>query len=173
MNAYMRFSSWRGERSGYITLFARDGVVIHADAVGYKDIESDALMTMDTQVRIASMTKPVTAVAAMILVEEGKLHLDDPVALYLPEFSDIQVATSHISDEQGMFSTRAPQVELKVRHLLMFSSGVGPGMVTSPLQTYWNENNLHSQQSGGLRERVAHRASLPMFEDPGTQWRYP
>ena len=71
MNAYMRFSSWRGERSGYITLFARDGVVIHADAVGYKDIDSGALMTMDTQVRIASMTKPVTAVAAMILVEEG------------------------------------------------------------------------------------------------------
>ena len=172
MNAYMRFSSWRGERSGYITLFARDGVVIHADAVGYKDIESGALMTMDTQVRIASMTKPVTAVAAMILVEEGKLHLDDPVALYLPEFSDIQVATSHMSDEQGMFSTRAPKTELKVRHLLMFASGVGPGMVASPLQTYWNENNLHSQQSGGLRERVAHLASLPMFEDPGIQWRY-
>lgn len=172
MNTYMRFSTWRGERSGYITLFARDGVVIHGDAVGYKDIASDTPMALETQVRIASMTKPVTGVAAMILVEEGRLGLDDPVAQYLPEFADVQVATSHTPDANGRFPTRPPQVELQVRHLLMFASGTGAGMVPSPLQAYWNENSLHRQPSGGLRERVAHLATLPLFEDPGTQWRY-
>ncbi|NQX89301.1 MAG: beta-lactamase family protein [Halioglobus sp.] len=172
MNAYMRFSSWRGERSGYITLFARDGVVIHGDAVGFKDIADNLPMTLDTQVRIASMTKPVTAVAAMILVEEGRLGLDDPVANYLPEFADVQVATSHTPDAQGHFPLRPPAAVLTVRHLLMFASGTGAGMVASPLQAHWNENGIHAHDGGTLRERVAHLATLPLFEDPGTQWRY-
>jgi len=91
MDTYMRFSSWRGERSGYIALFARDGVPVHAATAGWKDIDSGTPMSLDTQVRIASMTKPVVAVAAMILVEEGRLNLDDPVAKYLPEFAGVQV----------------------------------------------------------------------------------
>ena len=172
MNAYMRLSTWRGERSGYITLFARDGVVIHSDAVGYKDIASGQPMTVDTQVRIASMTKPVTAVAAMILVEEGALDLDDPVAKYLPEFAAVRVAMSHTPDADGNFPVREPRADLKVRHLLMFASGTGAGMVPSPLQEYWNDNSIHTHAEGGLRERVAHLAALPLFEDPGTKWRY-
>ncbi|MAT92914.1 MAG: serine hydrolase [Halioglobus sp.] len=172
MDAYMRVSAWRGERSGYIALFARDGVVIHGDAAGWKDIAGRQPMTLDTQVRIASMTKPVTAVAAMILVEEGRLGLDDPVAKYLPEYAGVRVASSHEPGPDGAFPTRAPAVEMQVRHLLMFASGTGPGMQASPLQEHWAANGLHQQASGGLRERVAALAELPLFEDPGTRWRY-
>ena len=80
IDAFMRFSAWRGAQSGYIAVFARDGVPVYGNAAGFKDIATGQPMAMDTPVRIASMTKPVTAVAAMILVEEGKLSLDDPVA---------------------------------------------------------------------------------------------
>lgn len=172
MDAYMRFSSWRGERSGYIALFARDGVPVHAATAGWKDIDSGTPMSLDTQVRIASMTKPVVAVAAMILVEEGRLNLDDPVAKYLPEFADVQVATSHERGPDGDFPLRPPRVQMQVRHLLMFASGTGPGMVESPLQAHWDANGIHEQVDGGLRERVARLAQLPLFDDPGTRWRY-
>jgi len=173
IDAYIRFSSWRGERSGYIVMFARDGVPIHADAAGWKDIARGEPMTLDTQVRIASMTKPVTAVAAMILVEEGRLDLDDPVAAHLPEFADRRVATSETRGEDGSFPTRPVEVEMLVRHLLMFASGIGPGMQReSELAAYWAANGIHEQQSGDLRQRVARLAQLPLFEEPGVRWRY-
>lgn len=177
MDAYMRFSVWRGERSGYITLFARDGVPIHGAAVGWKDIESGAPMTLDTEVRIASMTKPVTAVAAMILVEEGLLELDDPVAQYLPEFAAPRVATSETPGPDGSFPSRPAEKTLRVRHLLMFASGIGPGATPgsesgTPLLEYWQEHGLYSLEHGDLADRVAVLSKLPLFEEPGTRWRY-
>ncbi len=172
IDAYIRFSSWRGERSGYIVMFARDGVPVYSNAAGWKDIEAGEPMTVDTQVRIASMTKPVTAVAAMILVEEGRLALDDRVAEYLPEFGDMRVATSWDPGPDGSFPTRPAEVQMTIRHLLMFASGVGPGMDQSPLVDYWNANGLRAPERGSLRERVAGLARLPLFEEPGDRWRY-
>ncbi|GAB5452369.1 MAG: hypothetical protein Hals2KO_26970 [Halioglobus sp.] len=150
IDAYIRFSSWRKERSGYIVMFARDGVPIYSNAAGYKDIASATPMTVDTHVRIASMTKPITAAVAMTLVEEGRLGLDDPVANYLPEFAQVKVATSHSRDADGEFPTRAPQQPMTIRHLLMFSSGVGPGMPalgeapgeSAELLQHWRDNSI-------------------------------
>jgi CubicO group peptidase (beta-lactamase class C family) len=104
IDATMRFSAWTGSHSGSIALFARDGVAIYSNAAGWKDIASEQPMTVDTPVRIASMTKPITATAAMILIQEGKLGLDDPVADYLPEFAMLRVATSDIPNADGSFS---------------------------------------------------------------------
>lgn len=173
MNAFMRWSVWSGNKSGYITLFARDGVPVHADAVGFKDIASQAPMAMDTHVRIASMTKPITAVVAMTLVQEGRLGLDDRVADYLPVFADPKVATSHTPDARGEYPAVPARQPLLVRHLLMFSSGIGPGMDKSvPLVQHWDDEGLYQQQAGSLRERVQRLAALPLFEEPGTRWRY-
>ncbi|NND66188.1 MAG: beta-lactamase family protein [Halioglobus sp.] len=173
MNTFMRWSVWSGNRSGYITLFARDGVVVHADAVGFKDIAGDAPMTVDTHVRIASMTKPITATVAMTLVQEGRLGLDDKVSDYLPVFENLTVATSHEPDAQGNYPARPAQQPLLVRHLLMFSSGIGPGMdKTVPLVQHWDEHGIYEQPAGSLRERVENLAALPLFEEPGTRWRY-
>ncbi len=86
MDASFRFEVWRGARSGYVAMFARDGHPVYATARGWADIADEVPMTLDTRVRIASMTKSVTAVAALILIEEGKLGLNDPVARWVPTF---------------------------------------------------------------------------------------
>ncbi|MFT4614115.1 MAG: CubicO group peptidase (beta-lactamase class C family) [Bacteroidia bacterium] len=173
MDSFMRWSVWRGNKSGYITLFARDGVAVHSSAVGWKDIENGERLGVDTHVRIASMTKPITAVTAMTLVEEGLLSLDDSVAQYLPEFATLNVGTSETPAGDGSYITRPAQVQLKIRHLLMFASGIGPGMnKDSALVRYWDANGIYQQPAGTLRERVSALAELPLFEEPGTRWRY-
>ncbi|MBK6739355.1 MAG: beta-lactamase family protein [Haliea sp.] len=127
IDAYMRYSAWRGSQSGYIAMFARDGVPVYSAVAGWKDISTGEPMAMDTPVRIASMTKPVTAVAAMLLVEEGKLSLDDPVAKYIPEFAKMRVATSDTPAADGTFPSAPASTVLRVRHLLMFASVSAPG----------------------------------------------
>jgi CubicO group peptidase (beta-lactamase class C family) len=173
IDTLMRFSVWRGANSGYIALFARDGVPVYGNTAGFKDIVSGQDMTMETHVRIASMTKPITAVAAMTLVEEGALGLDDPVADYLPEFSHPRVATSHTPNADGSFPSQPADTILRVRHLLMFASGIGPGREDgSALVDYWDKQGIYEQREGALADRVNAIASLPLLEEPGTRWRY-
>ena len=173
MDTLCRNAVWRGADSGYIAMFAHRGTPIHSLACGWKDIDTQQPMTLDTHVRIASMTKPITAVVAMTLVEEGRLGLDDPVAKYLPEFSNLSVATANTPGADGSYPTRPAQKPLLVKHLLMFYSGIGPGREEgSQLVEYWNEQGIYRQSSGGLRERVAKLAALPLLEEPGTAWRY-
>src|SRR4051794_22894128 len=80
-----------GSLAGVVTLLWRKGEVVQVNTLGYRDLATKAPMTRDTLFRIASMTKPVTTVAALMLLEEGKLKLDDPITKWLPEFSDMQV----------------------------------------------------------------------------------
>ena len=82
----------RGEVPGVVTLVARRGRVVHFEALGYRDVEAKAPMTKDTIFRIASMTKPITSVAVMMLFEEGHFLLSDPIAKFLPEFASPRVA---------------------------------------------------------------------------------
>jgi CubicO group peptidase (beta-lactamase class C family) len=165
---------WSGARSGYIAMFARDGKVVYATSAGWADVEKRIPMTLDTRVRIASMTKPITAVAAMTLVEDGLLGLDDPVSKYIPVAADLRVATSHQRNEDGGFDTVPLSSPLRVRHLLMFASGIGGSSSIagdSDLETLWQEQGVDGG-SGSLKERVERALKLPLFEQPGTVWRY-
>lgn len=173
IDVLMRVSVWRGAHSGYIALFARDGVPVYGNAAGWKDIGSRAPMRMDTPIRIASMTKPITAVGAMMLVEEGRLGLDDPVADYLPEFAQLRVATRHTPDPDGTFPSVPLAKALTIRHLLTFTSGIGPGRGgESPLADLWDREGIYEQPAGELADRVSALAQLPLLEEPGTRWRY-
>ena len=173
MDAYLGFESWRGSRSGFVAMFARDGVPVYANAWGWADIGQQRPMETDTAMRFASMTKPVTAVAAMQLVERGILGLDDPVAGYLPAFAGQGVANASTPDDNGKFPSRAPEQPLRVRHLLMFASGIGPGRdEETPLWRHWQANGPRTLPSGSLAERIDHLATLPLFEEPGIRWRY-
>jgi CubicO group peptidase (beta-lactamase class C family) len=96
IDGFLRYQVWSEQRSGFVVMVARDGVPVHAYATGWADVESERPMTVGTPMRFASMTKPVTAVAAMQLVERGLLDLDAPIARYLPEFANLRVATSHM-----------------------------------------------------------------------------
>ncbi|QFU74402.1 class A beta-lactamase-related serine hydrolase [Halioglobus maricola] len=174
IDAFFRGVVWKGDRSGFVAMFAQDGHLVYGTAAGWANIEARIPMQLDTRMRFASMTKPVTAVSAMILVEEGKLGLDDPVAQYVPAFSGLKLATSHSRNAEGSFDTKKPNNELLVRHLLMFSSGIGPGIESEPteLHEYWEANTIYTEDTRSLAERIDRMASLPLFEEPGTAWRY-
>lgn len=171
IDGVMKGRVWQGARTGYVALVARDGRVVHAATIGHRDLAGDIPMTMDTQFQIASMTKPVVATAAMILVQEGRLGLDDPVSRYVPELARVQVA--ELDDAGAVVALRDPARPIRVRDVLSFSSGMGPGMGASgPLFERWREDGLYSGVGRSLADRVAGLAALPLFADPGVEWRY-
>ena len=166
----LRARVWQGARSGFVALVARDGRLVHAVTTGQANREADVPMTMDTRFQIASMTKPITATAAMILVEEGRLGLDEPIAKYLPELAAMQVAV--LDDAGTLLDTRPPSQPITIRHLLSFRSGMGgSGFEETSLGARWRDDGLYRGE-GTLAERVGRFAALPLFEDPGTRWRY-
>jgi len=160
-----------GSRSGFVALFARDGAVVNAVASGFSDIESGRPLLPDTPVRIASMTKPVIAVAALQLVEQGRLALDDPVARYLPAAAEARVALSESADAEGRIPTEPLARPITVRDLLEFRSGIGEEGDGSDLARMWKELHFYFAP-GSLQDRVRHLLTLPLFEQPGTRWRY-
>ena len=126
-------------------------------AAGQRDLAAHAPLAADAIFRIASMTKPITSLAAMMLVEAGQLHLDDPVSKYLPEFAGVRVLTT-FNDADGTFESRPPARPVTIRHLLTHTSGIAYGFVDRRLATIDN----------GKRTR----AELPLLHDPGDRFTY-
>lgn len=162
---------WRGARAGYVALVAHEDRAVHARVTGMADIERGEEMRLDTRFQLASMTKPITAVAALILVDEGRLALDDPVARYLPRFGTLEVVAERTAD--GGFTTRPLERPLLVRHLLTFTSGLGGYAETDdPLDQLWRRHDVERPGAGPLAERIDAIADLPLYEPPGERWRY-
>ena len=177
LDVFLEAGALLGLQSGYVAMFARDGQIVHTSTAGYADIASRTAMELDTQFRIASMTKPVTAVAAMILVEEGRLGLDDPVSAYIPAAANLRVATSPNALPDGTIPSVPLDEPLTVRDLLKFASGIGGvggtggNGGTSDLDRLWAENNIYTG-SGTLADRVDRVFTAPLYEQPGSTWRY-
>ena len=108
-----------GNLPGVVTLIARRGKIVHFGAVGSRNVAANAPMTRDTIFRLYSQSKPVTAAAVMILFEEGKFLLTDPVAKYLPEFADMKV---YVGEENGQMKTE-PARPITIQHLLTHTAG--------------------------------------------------
>ncbi len=160
-----------GARAGFVALVARGGRVVHARVTGMADLEAARPMTLDTRFHLASMSKPITAVAALILVEEGRLHLDDDVADYLPAFSRLRVVRSRSPD--GDFETEPLRTPIRVRDLLTFQSGIGGYEEgDDPLDRLWRSPDIESAGLGSLADRIDLVASRPLYEEPGQRWRY-
>ncbi len=172
LKTYMNYSVLKGDRSGFIAMFAHNGTVIYENAVGWANLELKKPMQLDTKMRFASMTKPITAVAALILIENKELSLDDPVSKYIPEYKDLKVSKNESLHLDGSFETEPVNPPLTVRHLLTFSSGIGPGSSSSDLYKHWLKNGLRQQKSGDLSARIEKLATLPLFENPASKWRY-
>ena len=161
-----------GARPGYAAIIARGTQVAFVSEAGEINLETGEAFTIDSPVRIASMTKPATAVAAMMLVEAGVIGLDDPVSDYIPEFADIQVAVSPMANAEGEIETRAPSQPMTIRHLLTHTSGLGyifDGQ--TDLGKLYLDNSLYAG-TGNLEARMQQLAALPLYTDPGTQWIY-
>jgi CubicO group peptidase (beta-lactamase class C family) len=161
----------RGYSAGYVLMVARNGRLAYARAIGQRDVEKKLPMTLDTRFRIASMTKPVTAVAVLMLYEEGRFLLDDPVSRYLPEFADSKVYTGVAAD--GSLKTEPARRPITIRDLLTHQSGLGygPGFDRStPLAKVYAGVNFAGP--GTLAEKVQALGSLPLYFQPGEGWRY-
>jgi CubicO group peptidase (beta-lactamase class C family) len=155
-----------GLTAGVITLIARHGRIIHFDVYGKADIEAGAPLQSDSLFRMYSMTKPLTSTALLMLYEEGKFQLDDPLDKYYPEFKDLKVYVSGGGDQMKVENPkRKPTVRDIMRHTAGFSYGSGP----SPVDKAYQEANV---MGGSLQELVAGLANLPLAYQPGTQWVY-
>ena len=157
-----------GSVPGTLTLIARRGRIVHFEARGLMDVERSVPMRPDAIFRIASMTKPITSVALMMLWEEGRFQLDDPVADYIPEFGDVKVSTTaDVSGESGeLVEPRSP---MTVRHLLTHTSGLANSYIGNAAHY---ERTVEGRQLGDLEAYVKRLASMPLNYHPGEEWQY-
>jgi CubicO group peptidase (beta-lactamase class C family) len=147
---------------GAVVMIARGGQIAYAEAFGFRDREAKAPMQLDAIFRIASMTKPLTSVAAMILAEEGKLLVAAPVAEYLPEFANRTIGPERVPAKRRM----------TVQDLLRHTSGLTyAAFGDSPVQMIWRDAQAMTDDQTNA-EMVSKLASLPLMFEPGTTWEY-
>ena len=148
----------RHQTSGTVTLVARKGKILSLDAVGWQDIEGKLPMKPDTIFQIASMTKPVTAMGILMLEEEGKLSIEDPVEKHLPEFRGQQLITKK---EGTTITLGKPARPISVRDLLTHTSGLRGG--TPP-----GFGDLYAKRNRTLAEATIAISQWPLEFEPGS-----
>lgn len=157
--------------AGSVTLVARRGKTIYLRAFGQRDREAGAPMREDTLFRIASQTKAIVSVGVMLLAEEGRLVIQDPVGRYLPEFSATTVA---VESGDGRYEVVAADRAVTIRDLLTHTSGFGYG--TGPAAAQWLEAGVQgwylADRGAPIRDLVAQIAALPADAQPGERWVY-
>ncbi|MEM9518941.1 MAG: serine hydrolase domain-containing protein [Actinomycetota bacterium] len=155
-----------GEVAGISTLVARRGEIVHASQIGHRDREAGLAMTDDTLFRIYSMTKPIVSTALMLLHEEARFQLEQPVATFLPAFGAVQVM-----DADG--SLVAPVRPIEVRDLLTHTSGLTYDfMVDNPVAALYREARIMNDSSRSLEACIDALAELPLAFQPGSRWHY-
>ena len=152
-----------GKLAGVVTLVARKGTIAHFEAVGRRGAEDERPLTKDALFRIFSMTKPITAVAAMMLYEEGKFRLSDPVADFVPELASPNVLVD---------GELAPaEKTMTMRHLLTHTAGLSYGFnPRDPLDQRYREAQLFAAED--LDEFAKRLGALPLAFEPGERWHY-
>ncbi len=156
-----------GTLPGVITAVARRGKLVHFDQVGMMDVEEGKPLRADTIFRMASMTKPMTGVAMMILYEEGRFLLTDPVSQYLPEFADLEV---WVGGTAASPQTEPTNREMTVEDLLTHTSGLIYGGNDTPVGELYGQAQLFAAPS--LADFVERVASIPLAHQPGSKWFY-
>ena len=153
--------------AGAVTLVARKGKVVHFDAQGVMDLDSKKPMAKDTLFRMASSTKPVTGVAIMMMIEEGKVRLNDPVSKFIPEFKGMKVAVQR--EPESEVQLVPAEREITIRDLMTHTSGlVSGGLGTRRVP----QGSLWPGESETLASLVPKLAKTPLDFQPGTRWRY-
>ncbi len=161
------------EIAGAVTLVSRRGKVVYFRAAGMMDQEAAKPMQRDTIFRIASMTKPITSVAAMMLLEEGRLLLTDPISKYIPEFKDPEVLVVDDADVEPDDSKTVPaKTEITVRHLLTHTSGIGYGFDKHLARIYREARLSGPRDEETVGEMTRRLARLPLRHHPGEKFHY-
>jgi CubicO group peptidase (beta-lactamase class C family) len=175
LNAVMQGYVDRQTCAGVLALIARQGQVAYLEAFGWQERETNRPMALDTLFKLYSMTKPITTTAAMMLWEEGKLRLSDPVARYLPEFKDARVMVARSGGAD--YDLVPAQAEMTLHHLCTHTGGLSYGSdENSPLDALYRKTlDAHEKEvEPVLEKRVAAfaQARLPLAFHPGRGFRY-
>ncbi|EJL28980.1 penicillin-binding protein, beta-lactamase class C [Caulobacter sp. AP07] len=161
----------QGQIAGGVTLLGRHGRVVSLKTFGKRSLETGEAMPADAIFRIRSETKPVTGVAMLILYQEGKWKLDDPVTKYVPEFANLRIASGVDAEGRPILTpvSRSPTMRELMTHTAGFAYGLAddPGSLAD--QAYYRAGVL---QSESLEQMIQKVSTLPMFAQPGTLWRY-
>jgi methyl acetate hydrolase len=165
IGAVLRRATDAKEVPGVVAVAANDKGVIYEGALGVRNLAQGPAMTLDTMFRLASMTKAVTSVAAMQLVEQGKLQLDQPIGNVLPELSAPQVLEGF--DDAGAPRLRPAKRPVTLRHLLTHTAGFGYEFLNADLIRYVKVSGTPSGNTGKLAS-----LRLPLVFDPGDRWEY-
>ena len=173
---------------GTVTLVARKGKVVHFEANGMRDLERGLPMEKDTIFRIYSQSKPVTGAALMMLFEEGKFLMTDPISKYLPEFTDMKV---YVGEENGKIKTEPTNSPITIQQLASHTSGLSYSFIPGPVGAMYIQEETergfgNAPSEGGeffiskpknppfknLREWTKALAEIPLVAHPGSIWNY-
>jgi CubicO group peptidase (beta-lactamase class C family) len=170
---YIRNEIATGKIPGAVMLIQQHGQPVYFESFGVRDVAARLPMTADTIFRLYSMSKPITSVAAMMLVEDGKLRLEDPVSKYIPAFADVKVGVEK-PDESGKPALTLEPLNrpITIEDLLRHTSGLTYGFIgDSAVRKLYANSDLFDGDfdNAEFAERLA---KLPLAEQPGTRWDY-
>jgi CubicO group peptidase (beta-lactamase class C family) len=161
---------------GLVAMVVKDGKIVYHEAKGLADVASKQAMAKDQIFRIASQTKAITSTAVMMLWEEGKFRLDDPISKYIPEFANPQIL-SGFRYSDTTFTTRPSTKEITIRHLLTHTSGIGYGVIDGNEQMkmiYGKAGiiDLYTTRDIKIADNIKKLAKLPLHHEPGSKFTY-
>jgi CubicO group peptidase (beta-lactamase class C family) len=156
-----------GRTPGVITLIARHGKVAHLDAYGKADLATGRPTRTDDIFRMYSMTKPITSVALLMLFEEGKFQLTDPLSRYFPAVGDMKVYAG--STPQGGMLLDSPKRPITIQDVFRHSAGFSYGFGSSPVDKMYQDANLFASDLTSMMEKLG---KLPLLYQPGDRWVY-
>jgi len=172
----------KGNIPGAVVMINRKGKLVYSEVVGYQDKSTNKPMSKDSIFRIYSMTKPLASVAAMILVEEGKLQLADPISKFMPEFANMQVSVGSKDSGGNMEYNLVPAAKpITIQDLLRHTSGIGyPEITSNPnIKKAYTDAGLYvaggtdyDQRRVTPQEMISGIAKAPLSTQPGTNWEY-
>ena len=166
----------KGNLPGIVSLVARNGKIVHWKAYGMADNQRGRKMERDDIFRIASQSKAITATAVMMLWEEGKFRLDDPVSKYIPEFENQQVLKT-FSYRDTSWTGEPVEKEITIRHLLSHTSGIGYGVIDGDerfemIYQKAGVTDLFTTENISIGESIRKLAKLPLHHNPGEKFTY-
>lgn len=164
------------EIPGLVALIAKNGKIIYHTAKGFSSVEHEEAMPKDAIFRIASQTKAITATAVMMLWEEGKFRLDDPISKFIPEFKNPKVL-QNFRYADTTFSAMSANKEITIRHLLTHTSGLGYGVIDGDerMRMIYDKAGivgLYSTENVSIEENTKRLATLPLHHQPGEKYVY-
>ena len=176
LDAMLEEAIQKDEIPGLVALVARNGKIVYHTAKGKADAADGKAMSRDAIFRIASQTKAITSTAVMMLWEEGKFRLDDPISNWIPEFKNPQVI-QNFRYADSSFTARPTNKEITIRHLLTHTSGLGYGVIDGDerMKMIYQKAgivDLYTTENISIGENIKKLATLPLHHNPGEKYTY-